>query len=74
MMTTGSQIKTSSYNSTPLTAMTNFQAMIPEQELPLLMMISQDISTSKRQKLSQLSPLKKMLKLLLKEEMDLTEL
>jgi len=53
--------------------MNKFQDKIQEQELPLLMMISQDIFLSKRQKLFQLLLEKDKLKLFLKGKMEVME-
>ena len=50
MTTTGSLIKTSSFNFSIATLMTNFTGVIQEPELLLLMMISQDIFTSRKTK------------------------
>lgn len=49
-------------------------AKIQEPELQSLMMTSQDIFTSKKLRQSQLLPQKVMLKLLLREEMEVMEL
>jgi hypothetical protein len=56
MMTLGSQMRISSSNSTMLRIMKNSMEKIPKLELPLLMMTSQELSTSKRPRTSKLMP------------------
>ena len=70
MMTTGSLIKISSLSYMMLTPMSNSKDRIPEPELLLLMMINQDIFTSRKQKRFQHLHQREKYKLLLKEEME----
>jgi hypothetical protein len=73
MMITGSLIRTSSSNYTTPIDKNNSQDKILEQELPLLMMISQDIFHIKRQRLYQLWLVQEKLKLSLKGKMEVME-
>ena len=70
MMTIGSLIRISLSYSNSQTEIKNCQARIQERELQSLMMISQDIFTSRKQRLFQLLHQRELQTLLLKEEME----